>query len=167
MALSNWYALRTNAILNIQNINQSLIMEAKRIRKRCKTVGCPNLHYNSNGYCDSCNEKWKAKHPRASYADDRPSAYERGYDNRWRKFAKSYLSEHPVCAMCGAPSTCVDHKDIPADVMMRSNGRFDYDERHYQALCRECNLKKGRTIDKRVRNGYEKDLKWLNVVKTT
>lgn len=136
-------------------------MEAKRIKKRCKTVGCPNLHYNSNGYCDSCNARWREKHPRSSYSDNRPSAAKRGYDNRWRNFAKQYLALHPVCSICGAEATCVDHKDIPADVMMDSYGKFDYDERHYQALCRKCNLLKGRTEDKRIRKGYQADKKWI------
>ena len=137
-------------------------MEAKRIRKRCKTVGCSNLHHNSNGFCDSCNAKWIEKHPRTSYEDKRPSASQRGYGSRWRRFSRNYLSEHSVCVICGAPATCVDHKDIPADVMLDAYGAFDYDERHYQALCRECNLKKGRNEDKQLRKSYLKDKDWLS-----
>lgn len=135
-------------------------METRAFKKRCKTVGCPNLHNNKNGYCNECNAKYYATHP-SRYEKTRPSSVERGYDSRWHKFAKNFLKDHPVCAMCGAPAQCVDHKDIPADVMMSVYGEFDLDPVHYQALCSRCNTIKGRYEDKRARESYERDKKWI------
>lgn len=131
------------------------------LKRNCKTTGCPNLHTNRSGYCDECMARYRASHPDA---EDRPTAPERGYDSRWRRFAKAYLKDHPVCAMCGAPATCVDHRDMPADVMLDVyGGRFDYDESHYQALCTACNNFKGRTVDRRRREVYRADLRRLGL----
>lgn len=126
----------------------------KMLRKRCKTVGCPNLHHNKSGYCDECTKEYRRKHPDVA----RPSASRRGYDSAWRKFSKDYLSLHSVCSICGSPATCVDHKDIPASVMLDMNGgKFDYDPSHYQALCTSCNIRKGHKTDKAAKKRYEED----------
>ena len=129
------------------------------LTKNCKTPGCPNLHRNKSGYCDECMARYAAAHPeKGKPAENRPSAYERGYDSRWRRFARNFLINHPVCAICGAPSVCVDHKNTPADVMLEVNGGvFDYDEREYQALCCACNAEKGKTLDRQRRAKYYAD----------
>lgn len=132
------------------------------LKKRCKTYGCKNLHRNVSGYCDECTEKWRKAHPRKD--DKRPSASARGYDSRWTKFAKDYLKLHPVCAICGQPATCVDHKDIPADVMLDMWGSFDYDPSHYQALCTSCNTRKGNREDKLLRQTFEDDKQSLSAL---
>lgn len=126
------------------------------LKKNCKTPGCPNLHTNRGGYCDECMARYAATHPRVESESRRPSAPERGYDATWRRFARTFLINHPVCAICGAPATCVDHKYTPADVMLEVNGGiFDYDESQYQALCVSCNNRKGRTVDRRRRADYQ------------
>lgn len=129
------------------------------LMKRCKTQHCRNLHKNANGYCDACNAEYRRTHPRdfKEYDKKRGSATSRGYDSRWRKFASDYLKEHPTCAICGQPAKIVDHKDIPADLMMQVYGGFDYDLSHYQALCYRCNTKKGRREDQDIRKSYEAD----------
>lgn len=125
------------------------------LRKRCKTFGCPNLHRNRSGYCDECEARYRAKHPRK---DDRLQEVRRAYGSyAWRKFAADYLKAHPVCAICGAPATCVDHRDMTADMMVDAFGGFDYDPSHYQALCTSCNARKGMKEDKAMRAGYEAD----------
>ena len=133
------------------------------LQKRCKTPGCPNLHKNPSGYCDACTERYRKNHPYSKeYEATRPSASERGYTWRWHAFARQYLQQHPTCVMCGAPATVCDHKDIPADIMLKmNNGHFDYDISHYQALCSSCNTKKGATTDKAIRAAYEADVAWL------
>ena len=132
------------------------------LKKNCKTPGCPNLHTNRSGYCNECMARYAATHPKEEKTESRPSAYERGYDSAWRRFAHRFLINHPVCAICGAPATQVDHKSMPADVMLKVyGGKFDLDERHYQALCVSCNARKGKTQDVRFRRKYEEDLKRL------
>jgi 5-methylcytosine-specific restriction protein A len=116
-------------------------------RKRCKTFHCPNLHQNPNGFCDACNTKRAAAYlhnPVAPYVrvDARPSAAQRGYDFSWHKFASDFLSRHPACAICGKPANCVDHRDVPAEIMLDMHGRFDLDPNLYQALCTGCNRRK-------------------------
>lgn len=129
------------------------------LRKNCKTPGCRNLHHNTSGYCDQCMAKYAASHPKEEKKETRPSSYERGYDSAWRRFASRFLRNHPVCAICGAPSTQVDHKSMPADVMLKVyGGKFDLDESHYQALCVSCNVRKGKNEDVRFRRQYERDL---------
>lgn len=135
-------------------------METKAFKKRCKTVGCPNLHSNRSGYCNACSRSYYAAH-QSSYEERRASSTERGYDARWNRFARDFLKSHPTCTMCGKPSTCVDHKDMPADVMLSAYGRFDLDPIHYQALCNRCNASKGKREDRMMRNEYEKDMKWI------
>ena len=128
------------------------------LKKNCKTPGCPNLHTNRSGYCDECMARYAATHPKEPAEERRPSSTERGYDYTWRRFARTFLINHPTCAICGAPAVCVDHKYTPADVMLESNGGvFDYDESQYQALCVACNTRKGKTTDVRRRQQYRND----------
>lgn len=120
---------------------------AYRMKKRCKVHGCPNLHTNRNGYCDD-------HQIRSRGSEERPSAQERGYDSRWKRFAKDFLTRHPVCEICGAPATCVDHKNATADMMMDAYGCFDYSEENYQALCTACNTRKGKREDVEMKRNY-------------
>ena len=134
------------------------------LKRNCKTFGCRNLHTNRSGYCNACMERYALLHPKAESEDKRPSAAERGYDGKWQRFAKFFLMANQTCAICGAPATCVDHKDMPADVMLEVyGGTFDYDESHYQALCSRCNARKGKTDDRKMRERYEADKARLGI----
>lgn len=132
------------------------------LRKNCKTIGCHNLHTNRSGYCDECQARWRAAHPDQAYEKARGSSSARGYGWKWRRFAKDYLTRHPVCAICGQPATCVDHKDMTADMMLDAYGAFDYDESHYQALCASCNARKGAREDRMMRQDYIDGLRRLS-----
>lgn len=132
----------------------------QRLKKKCKTFGCPNLHTNTNGYCDECNRKWREKHPIVE-KDDRPSASRRGYNYKWQKFSRDFLALHPTCAICGAPARVCDHKNMTADMMMDAYGAFDLDPAHYQALCYRCNTRKGAREDKAMRKAYLRDKQYL------
>lgn len=147
-------------------------------KKRCKTHGCPNIHTNTNGYCTECNARRSYSylnhpvHPAQRPPDLRPSASQRGYDSSWHKFASRFLASHTTCALCGRPAQCVDHKDIPAEIMMDMYGQFDLDPAHYQPLCTSCNRKKA-TQDRETIRRYFRDKEALDVghpgggVKTT
>jgi 5-methylcytosine-specific restriction enzyme A len=68
----------------------------------------------------------------------RPSAAQRGYDNRWRKARARYLAGHPLCASCLAQgrltaATVVDHV-VPHG---GDRQRF-WDCDNWQALCKAC-----------------------------
>lgn len=115
------------------------------MRKLCKNCRRPTV--NRDGYCDECKAEWRKSHPRQQ--EDRPSPTERGYDGRWKAFARRFLREHPVCAICGRPAQVVDHRVYTARQMMDAYGHFDYNPELYQALCYSCNNRKAQTSDRR------------------
>lgn len=64
----------------------------------------------------------------------RPSAVDRGYDEKWRRLRIAYIKRHPHCAVCGAASALVDHIQPfkgPGDPLRLS-------WKNIQALCRPC-----------------------------
>ena len=68
----------------------------------------------------------------------RESAHARGYNWRWREFAKAYLRDHPLCVLCQKRgiiegSQCVDHIDQQGPL-----GEHGYDENNLRALCKTC-----------------------------
>lgn len=141
-------------------------------RKKCKTYQCPNLHRNVSGFCDACQAKRSAsfmykviKDPQGAPTIikqlDRISAVKRGYDHSWNKFARHFLDRNPTCAICGKPAQCVDHKEIPAEIMIDMFGKFDLDPSLYQALCFSCNRRKA-VQDREQIDRYFKDKEKLS-----
>ena len=58
---------------------------------------------------------------------------------QWRKYRKAYLSEHPLCVVCNALASVVDHI-----TPVRLGGDFWWPGNH-QAMCDRChNSKSGR-----------------------
>lgn len=102
-------------------------------KRPCRYPGCPNL-------CDSgvyCNQ-----HKQFSTDQLRGSAYERGYDARWRSARKSFLERYPLCAECMrngklTPATVVDHIKPH-----RGDQRLFWDMSNWQPLCKGCHDKK-------------------------
>ena len=133
-------------------------------RKICKTYGCRGFAVDSKGYCESCMQTHFEKGGYPKGEAPRESASKRGYSWEWTKFARKFVENHPVCAMCGAPSQVCDHMDMPADIMLKMYGRFDLDERHYQALCQRCNNLKGRTTDRKIRKDFHDELAELKEI---
>ena len=83
--------------------------------------------------------------PTHRYTDDptpkvdlRENSHQRGYDDRWRKFAKWYLQHYPICATkgCGRPAREVDH------VIPLTQGGDHCDVTNSQALCKSCHSRK-------------------------
>lgn len=103
----------------------------------CAEPGCPELTDSTR-----CETHRRAKRR----ADDRrrPSASRRGYDARWRAFAKDYLARHPACqwAGCTAPATEVDHRDGQGPL-----GPHGYDEANLAGLCKPHHSTKTAAVD--------------------
>lgn len=96
----------------------------KVFTKPCSYPSCPNL---ANGrFCEE----------HKGYEDrNRGSASQRGYDNRWRKYRKSFLEQHPLCVTCEREgditvATVVDHI-IPH----KGDQVLFWDWENHQALC--------------------------------
>jgi 5-methylcytosine-specific restriction protein A len=104
--------------------------------KACAAPGCPNRVVK--GRCPQHSKQ-------AARLEDerRGSRHERGYDNRWAKYSKARLQQHPLCAdpfhvhdELGAFAECTDHV-VPA----WAGGDF-WDPENHQSLCKACNTKK-------------------------
>lgn len=116
--------------------------------KFCKHTGCRNLV--KNGYCelhqaDAIAEEEARKKRKDGHR--RGSAYQRGYNTRWRNYSKWYLNqpEHTFCALhldgCTLYAQCVDHIIPPKD----ANDPLFWDTRNHQPACIHCNSVKGAT----------------------
>ena len=87
-----------------------------------------------------------AKTPRElRQPEARPDSTVRGYNYRWKQYAKNYLARHPLCVHCLANdrstlATCVDHI-IPVTDAGQSDPNFWRRENH-QPLCTRCHAKK-------------------------
>ena len=98
-----------------------------RFKKECRKVGCTVLTDNANGYCNEHQSELYR------YDENRLNSCQRGYDAKWRKYRRWFLERHPLCNICGAPATVVDHI-IPH----KGNKELFWDTTNHQALCKHC-----------------------------
>ncbi len=85
---------------------------------------------------------WRALPPKTP-TPPRRSAASRGYDRRWRKAAKDFLTRNPLCVSClrderAVRATVVDH-------IVRHDGQQDplfWDVTNWQPLCKQCHDRK-------------------------
>lgn len=97
----------------------------KRLPRSCGQPGCLNL--SDNSYCEEHKQK------KDQY---RGTASERGYNARWQKARKHFLSLNPLCVECLADkyvvaATVVDHiKPHKGDYALF------WDRKNWQALCK-------------------------------
>lgn len=106
----------------------------------CPHPGCHNL--TTDTYCPD-------HAPLHAPTDNRASASERGYDAKWSRFAKRYLSmpEHQFCALhisprCKGVAECVDH----IYGLQGPNDPRKYDMTALQPACTPCNVLKGKRV---------------------
>lgn len=77
--------------------------------------------------------------------ENRPGARQRGYDSRWERERRRFLTIHPLCIECKhsgrvEPATVVDHIRPH-----RGNNELFWDIDNWQPLCAAChNAKTGR-----------------------
>jgi 5-methylcytosine-specific restriction endonuclease McrA len=107
-----------------------------RSRHFCSHYGCDKLVTTT--YCEEHTPKPK---------DNRVNSSERGYDWKWHKFSKAYLSrpENQFCKLhisphCTEIADCVDHI-VP---LQGKNDPRKYDMSNLQAACNQCNTLKGK-----------------------
>ena len=85
-----------------------------------------------SGDCPECKAKYKQQ-----YDKDRGSSTQRGYDRKWGKARRVYLTKNPLCIDCKAKGITraanVVHHIIPLD-----QGGAKYSSNNLMALCREC-----------------------------
>ena len=99
-------------------------------KRPCTKPGCPRLTDTGR-----CTEHHKDK--------DRPGTAARGYDSKWRRYAKRYLRDHPLCHYCAhigrtTAAACVDHAQPHKD-----DQRLLWDASNHRPACIKCNSRKG------------------------
>jgi hypothetical protein len=85
------------------------------------------------------HHKRRSKPIRFDLPPERGSSAERGYDHKWRLFARDYRRNHPLClnyAKCRNGTEQVDHK-IPLIL-----GGEKYDDDNLSPLCSSCHSRK-------------------------
>jgi 5-methylcytosine-specific restriction protein A len=87
---------------------------------------------------------WKSDKVRKAEADKlRPSSSSRGYDSRWRRARKAWLSQHPLCVSCHrehnivTAATVVDHI-----IAHKGDVKLFWDTNNWQSLCASCHSRK-------------------------
>ncbi|HZG83844.1 HNH endonuclease signature motif containing protein [Paenibacillus sp.] len=95
----------------------------------CNHVGCRQL--TTERFCDQ-----HAKQHQQQQDRERGTAHQRGYNTRWQKARKTFLSRNPLCRHCQdegflTPATVVDHV-IPH----RGDQDLFWDSNNWQPLCK-------------------------------
>lgn len=103
--------------------------------KPCKHSGCPKL--TTGDYC----EEHRKLH-------QRPSAQKRGYDYRWQKASKLFLTAHPFCEHCKKENRLVKATVVDHIIPHRGDQELFWNEGNWQALCKECHDQKTMTEDR-------------------
>ena len=101
-------------------------------RTPCRHIGCKERVSRGVGYCAKHNPK----------DDYRPNSNSRGYNARWQRARKLFLSEYPFCSRCDEAATVVDHI-IPH----RGDNTLFWDRDNWQSLCKRCHDVKTATED--------------------
>lgn len=106
-------------------------------KKPCKHPGCPKL--TSGVYCEEHKEMHRA---------DRKTSSQRGYDSRWRRARKRFLSVHPLCEQCKKNGKLIKANVVDHVIPHRGDEVLFWDESNWQALCKNCHDSKTMTEDR-------------------
>ncbi|MCC6695003.1 MAG: HNH endonuclease [Candidatus Hydrogenedentes bacterium] len=107
----------------------------RRAPRPCTYPGCPRLV--QSGRVSRCPQHERQRHREVNARRD-PNVTALYHTARWRRSSRSFLADHPWCAMCHrAPATCVDHI-VPHD----GDPTLFWDRSNWQAACIECNSRK-------------------------
>lgn len=103
-------------------------------------TGCPELVRDGAGYCPT-----HIAHVRARIDRERGSSTARGYNWQWRRAAKAFLDEHPLCECddCEAgakrvtPASVVDHI-----IAHKGDQKLFWDVANWRAMSKQCHDRK-------------------------
>ena len=101
-----------------------------RLERPCRAYLCPNTTSNANGYCDEHQALAQQRE-----ADQRESAYRRGYDKRWARFRARYLREHPLCVDCLAEHRMTPATEVHHIRKLVEHPEIKYAEDNLMGLC--------------------------------
>ena len=110
----------------------------------CGYPGCPELvEPGTGGRCAKHKKAERRQHDR-DYDKQRGTAHQRGYTANWRRYARAYLRQHPLC-VCGECATLPVPR--PAQVVdhitpHRGDHTLFWDPDNHQAMATVCHNKK-------------------------
>lgn len=116
----------------------------------CAWSGCNNIctdkYCNEHRGIGTEQERARIKAHFERYDKKRGTATHRGYNSRWARYSKWFLSqpENKLCVLrldekCAVVAQCVDHIDPPDNAQ---DPRF-WDFKNHQPACLRCNSLKG------------------------
>lgn len=85
----------------------------------------------------SARKQWQAK-----LDQDRGSAYARGYDKRWQRFRKDFLSRNPLCAECARQGRVTAASVVDHIIPHRGDRETFWKSGNHQPLCVGCHTVK-------------------------
>lgn len=114
--------------------------------KPCRHPGCKQL-VKDEAYCAEHKKVQRQIEDR-----DRATAAQRGYDSRWRKASKTFLSRHPLCQACEVKgkvtaAAATDHKvphrlfdalESGDEAWIAQAQHLFWDTSNWQAICPSC-----------------------------
>jgi 5-methylcytosine-specific restriction endonuclease McrA len=81
---------------------------------------------------------------KARFDRTRPNSSQRGYTGTWDRERKAYLRRNPICVMCSAPASVVDHH-----TPHRGDSLLFWDRGNWQALCGHCHDSTKQRLERR------------------
>jgi 5-methylcytosine-specific restriction enzyme A len=95
--------------------------------RTCLIPRCPNVVIDAGASRCRIHERiYQAELDRG-----RPGARARGYNVKWERIRRHFLEAFPLCVMCRAPATDVDH------IIAKRDGGSD-DWGNLRSLCHSC-----------------------------
>lgn len=92
-----------------------------------------------DGKCSLCGKGFKRDFGRSKdYDGKRGTSAQRGYDSRWEKVRKMYLSKHPLCERCEASGIVTVALDVHHIRPLKQGGSNSED--NLMALCRKHHM---------------------------
>jgi len=90
----------------------------------------------SGGECDRCGPVRKPSER------ERQTAYQRGYDRSWQKYATRFKQQHPICAHCQRQGKLSAAEHVDHIIAHKGDQELFWDRANHQGLCASCHSRK-------------------------
>ncbi len=107
----------------------------KKPLKICARPGCNSK--TKERYCDDHRKHYWSEHDKK-----RGTRTQRGYNNAWYKFRRSYLQRNPLCVFCKKEGFLVTASEIDHIKPLADYPELKYDEINLRSLCKPCHSKR-------------------------
>ncbi len=100
----------------------------------CRYPGCRKQIPWGESYCE--------EHKNYNRDSNRKDATQRGYVYKWKKAAKAFLAEHPLCVRCEAKGIIKLAEVVDHIKPHKGNQQLFWDKNNWQPLCKQCHDRK-------------------------